>query len=126
MVGFANCYVRHTTCSNVRQVRRDFCRAFSYWTGGAISLDDIDTLEAQNDDDKPLTLVPRTELLPSEVGMLSAIEAALRQSTGRIGNGTRLFIFNADGVRACEKGRLSVPYAGETYTWDTSFPGCSQ
>ena len=94
--------------------------------GGAISLDDIDTLEAQNDDDKPLTLVPRTELLPSEVGMLSAIEAALRQSTGRIGNGTRFFIFDADGVRACEKGGLSVPYAGETYTWDTPFPGCSQ
>ena len=94
--------------------------------GGAISVDNIDTLEVRDDDDKPLTLVSRTELLPTEVGMISTIEASFRQSIGRIGDGTRFFIFDAGMVRACEKGRISVPFAGETYTWETPFPGCLQ
>ena len=93
---------------------------------GAISIEDIDTLEARDDHDEPLTLVPRAELLPSEVGMISGVEASFRQSTGRMGDGTRFFIFDAGTVRACEKGRVSVPFAGETYTWETPFPGCSQ
>jgi hypothetical protein len=94
--------------------------------GGTISVDDIDTLEVRDEDNKPLTLVPRTDLLPSEVGMLSAIEAAIRQSSGRIGAGTRFFIFDAGSVHACEQGEILVPFAGETYTWETPFPGCSQ
>jgi hypothetical protein len=95
--------------------------------GGAMSVDDIDTLlEVRDEDDKPLTVVSRTELLPTEVGMISAIEASFRQSIGRIGEGTKFFIFDAGMVRACEKGRISVPFAGETYTWETPFPGCSQ
>jgi hypothetical protein len=94
--------------------------------GGAISADEIDALEPRTDDNKALTLVPRTELLPSEVGMLSAVEASFRQSIGRIGDGTRFFIFDVGTVRACERGGLSVPFAGETYTWETPFPGCSQ
>src|SRR5438874_10345454 len=93
--------------------------------GGAISVDDIDALEAQADDNTPLTLVPRTELLPSEVGVLSAIEASFRQSAGRIGDGTRFFFFDAGAVSAREKGGLSVPFGGQVYTWETPFPGCS-
>jgi hypothetical protein len=76
---------------------------FQTGQGGTISVDDIDTLEVRDEDNKPLTLVPRTELLPSEAGMLSAIEAAIRQSAGRIGAATRFFIFDAGSVRACEK-----------------------
>jgi hypothetical protein len=94
--------------------------------GGAVSVDEIDTLEALDYDDKPLTLVPKTELLPSEVGMISGVEASFRQSIGRIGDGTKFFIFDAKAIHACEKGRISVPFAGETYTWETPFPGCVQ
>jgi hypothetical protein len=35
------------------------------------------------------------------------------------------FIFDADTVRPCTKGKLSIPLAGETYFWETPFPGCS-
>jgi len=94
--------------------------------GGAISTDDIETLEVRNEDDKALTLVPRTELLPTEIGMITTLQAGFRQSSGRIGDGTKFFIFDAGSVRACEKGKVSVPYAGETYTWETPFPGCLQ
>jgi hypothetical protein len=94
--------------------------------GGTISVEDIETLEARDSDDKALTLVPRTELLPTEVGMITTVEASFRQSSGRMGDGTRFFIFHAKTIHACEKGRVSVPFGGEIYTWETPFPGCSQ
>jgi hypothetical protein len=58
--------------------------------------------------------------------MITTVEASFRQSSGRLGDGTRFFIFDAGTVRACEKGKISVPYEGETYTWETPFPGCPQ
>jgi len=90
--------------------------------GGSISIDDIETLEVRNEDDKPLALVPRTELLPTEVGMITTVEAGFRQSSGRIGDGTKFFIFDAGTVRACEKGKVSAPcwrdlHVGNTISW---------
>jgi hypothetical protein len=92
---------------------------------GSISFDVIDSLEVRDSKDKLLTLVPRKELPPVAVGVLSTIEASFRQSLGRAGDGTQFFIFDAGAVRACDVGRLSVLYANETYTWDTPFPGCA-
>jgi hypothetical protein len=92
--------------------------------GGAISFDGIDTLEARDDADKPLALIPRNELPPAAVGVLAALEAAFRQSLGRLGDGTKFFVFDAGTVRACEKGGISIPFADETYTWQTPLPGC--
>ena len=92
--------------------------------GGTMSFDSIDTLEARDSTDQPLRLLPRSELPPITIGILSAVEAGFRQSIGRLGEGTKFFVFGAGAVHACEKGMLSVPYAGETYTWETPFPGC--
>ena len=93
--------------------------------GATISFDDIVTLEALDGGNKPLAIVPRNELPPAAIGVLSTLEAAFRQSLGRLGEGTKFFTFDAGAVRACEKGGISVPFAGETYTWETPFPGCS-
>jgi hypothetical protein len=27
-------------------------------------------------------------------------------------------------VDSCKKGGMSIPFAAETYTWDTPFPSC--
>jgi hypothetical protein len=94
--------------------------------GGTMSIDDIDTLEVRDSSDMPLTPVPRNALPPAAIAALDAFEATFRQSLGRVGDGTKFFIFDAGTVRACEKGGISVPFAGETYTWETPFPGCSQ
>jgi hypothetical protein len=91
---------------------------------GALSFDDIATLEARGSSDIPLTFIPQNALPPGVVGVLAGWEASLRQSMGRFGDGTKFFIFDAGTVHACEKGRISVPYDGETYTWETPFPGC--
>ncbi len=93
-------------------------------TTGTISFDDLNTLDARDQADKPLTLLARSDLPPATTGMLSAVEAMFRQSFGAMGNGMKMFVFEAGAVDACKKGRLSVPLAGETYTWDTPMPGC--
>jgi len=92
--------------------------------GATMSFDGIDTLEARDDADKPLVLIPRNQLPPAAVGVLAGFEAAFRQSLGRLGDGTKFFVFDAGTVRACEKGGISIPFAGETYTWETPLPGC--
>jgi hypothetical protein len=91
---------------------------------GAISFDNVDTLEVRDGSGKPLAFVPRNELPPAAIEHLSALEVALRQSLGRFGDGIRFFAFDAGAVRVCEKGGISIPLAGETCTWETPFPGC--
>jgi hypothetical protein len=93
--------------------------------GGTMSFDKIGTLEARDGGDKPLTLVPRDKLSPVAIGVLSLLEAFARQSAGRIGDAVEFFTFDAGAARACAKGAISIPLAGETYTWETPFPGCS-
>jgi hypothetical protein len=93
--------------------------------GGSFSFDDIEPIDALGSNGHPLTPVPENALLPTAIAVLAAVKAAFRQSAGRMGEGTKFFTFDADAVRACEKGKLSVPFAGETYFWETPFPGCS-
>jgi hypothetical protein len=47
------------------------------------------------------------------------------KSSTRLPEDPKFFTFDAETVRACEKEKLSVPLAGETYFWETPFPGCS-
>jgi hypothetical protein len=96
--------------------------------GGAMSTEDVDTLEARDSSNSNMVLtpVPRNALPPTAIATLTGFEASFRQSLGRLGEGTKFFIFDAGTVRACEKGGISVPLAGETYTWETPFPGCSK
>jgi hypothetical protein len=91
-----------------------------------MSFDDIDTLEVRDSSDTTLTPVPRDALPPVAIAILVGFEATFRQSLGRLGDSTKFFVFDAGTVHACEKGGISVPLAGETYTWETPFPGCSQ
>jgi hypothetical protein len=56
--------------------------------------------------------------------MITGMEAVFRQSLGAMGSGMKTFLFNGEGIDSCKKGQLAVQFAGETYTWDTPFPGC--
>jgi hypothetical protein len=93
---------------------------------GTMTTDDIDTLEVRDSSGMPLTAIPRNALPPGAIATLTGFEASFRQSLGRLGEGTKFFIFDAGAVRACGTGGISVPFAGETYTWETPFPGCSK
>jgi hypothetical protein len=95
-------------------------------TSGTFSFDDIDTLEARNQTGKPLKLLARSDMPPAPTAVLTALEAMFRQSLGAMGKGAKMFVFDAADVDSCKKGVMSIPFAGETYTWDTPFPGCPQ
>jgi hypothetical protein len=93
---------------------------------GTISFEPIDALPAMNQSGKSLAPVSKDSLPPAYVGMLSAMESMFRQTLGTMGNGMKVFVFDAGGVGSCKRGQLSVLFVNETYTWDTPVPGCQQ
>jgi hypothetical protein len=95
-------------------------------TTGSMSFDNVDALPARNQSGKPLALVARDSLPPISAGMLTTLESLLRQTLGPMGNGMKVFVFDADDVDSCKRGQLSILFVNETYTWDTPFPGCPQ
>ena len=94
-------------------------------TIGVISFGNIDALEAKDDAGTPLTAVERAGMPPTTVGAVTIVERMFQQALGAMGKGMKMFVFDAGNVHACKKGSLSVPFAGETYTWETPLPGCS-
>jgi hypothetical protein len=92
---------------------------------GRFSFDDISTLEAKDQNGKPLTPIARSDLPPTVTALLTLLETMFRQSAGALGAGTKTFVFDPGGVNSCRPGGLGVPLAGETYTWETPIPGCS-
>lgn len=93
-------------------------------TTGAVSFENIDTLEAKDAAGKLLTAVDRSSMPPTTVGTVAVIERLFQQAFGAMGRGMKMFVFDSGDVHACQKGELSVPFAGDTYTWETPIPGC--
>ena len=93
--------------------------------GGVVTFEDIDTLAAGDISGKPLKLLQGNDLPPDVTGGIAGISGVMRRTIGQMGQGMHFFAFEAGAVHACEKGRLSVPFAGETYTYDTPIPGCA-
>jgi hypothetical protein len=93
---------------------------------GVLTFSDIDKLEPRDKIQDPLTPVARDDLPPETAGILVTMETFYRQSLGAVGKGLKIFIFEAGAADSCEKGQLSVPFAGETYTWEMPIPGCPQ
>jgi hypothetical protein len=91
---------------------------------GTFSFDDIDTLEARDQAGNALNLLARSDMPPAPTAMLVAVETMFRQSLGAMGKGMKMFVFDVGDVDSCKKGGMSIPFAGETYTWDTPFPSC--
>jgi hypothetical protein len=91
----------------------------------ALRFDEVDKLEVRDESGNLLTPLDQDALPPASIGRLATFEAGYRQGLGPRGKGTKFFLFEAGAVHACEKGGISVPYDGETYTWETPFPGCS-
>jgi hypothetical protein len=91
-----------------------------------IAFDDIKTLEVRDERGNLLTPVSENELPIATLGGLAGYEAGYRRGFGPRGSGIKFFLFDAGTIRACEKGGISIAFDGETYTWETPFPGCPQ
>jgi hypothetical protein len=86
--------------------------------------DSVDHLVAADADGKPLKLLNEDEMPPTVAGALSALKSVFVHALGPMGKGTHWFAFEGGKVHACGKGRLTIPFAGETYFYDTPIPGC--
>src|SRR5208282_6679010 len=67
----------------------------------------------------PLKLLNDDDIAPAVKGAVTTMEAAFRQSMGALGQGFHWFVFAGGTVNACKDGGLSIPFAGETYTYKT-------
>jgi hypothetical protein len=95
-------------------------------TDGTVTFDAIDSLHADDTDGTPLELFHESDMPPAVAGAIATFKSVLRGTVGAMGKGMHFFAFKGGTARACAKGRLSAQFAGETYTWDTPFPGCPQ
>ena len=93
---------------------------------GTMTFDKIDKLEALDGTRHPLTALSADTMPPAVVGALATMQSAFARNLGQLGTGMKWFAFDSGGIRACGRGRLSIPFANETYTYDMPFPGCSQ
>jgi hypothetical protein len=95
-------------------------------SAGTMSFQKVDTLQARDDNEKELVSLTGDSVPPVLTGILARMGVFLRHALGAMGEGTQLFVFNGGAVHSCGKGGMSIPYAGEIYTYETPIPGCSQ
>ena len=88
------------------------------------SFAEVDHLEVKRSDGTSLTPLSGDQIPPTVAGTLAALEAGFRQGLGAMGRGIHWFVFDGTDVDSCAKGGLSVPFAGEVYTYETPVPGC--
>jgi hypothetical protein len=91
---------------------------------GTMSFDRTTTLDAANAEGNKLTLLDATTMPPTVVGAMATMQSVFNRALGQFGQGVQWFAFDGSAMQACTKGRLSIPFAGEKYTFDTPVPGC--
>jgi hypothetical protein len=92
--------------------------------GGKMIFDREEGAQAAGPDGVALKPVDEANYPPTVAGTIAILGGTMRQGMGAMGQGIKFLVFESGDVRACEKGRLSVTYAGQTYTYDTPIPGC--
>ncbi len=94
--------------------------------GGSMSFDTIADLRVTDATGRSLSPLP-ANATPAEVAQAtSTLQMLARQSLGPLGQGVRWFVFDGSTIHDCAPGKMSVPFAGETYTYDTPIPGCAK
>jgi len=91
---------------------------------GSVTFDPIDSLRVKDSNAMPLQRLTGEEIPPVVAGAVATMESIFGQSLGAFGKGMHWFVFAGGTVHACGNGGISIPFAGETYTYDTPFPGC--
>lgn len=90
--------------------------------GTALSFDNITDLKVADSMARQLSPIAANATPPEVAQGLNALQAL--QSPMR--QGMHWFVFESSTIHSCTPGKLSVPFAGETYTYDTPIPGCAK
>jgi hypothetical protein len=93
--------------------------------GGNVVFDENATIKARDGNGTALKLLQGDDIPPTAAGVVTTAGGVIRQMLGPLGEGMHFFVFENGGVHTCKKGQLVVSYAGEDYTYDTPFPGCT-
>jgi hypothetical protein len=94
--------------------------------GAPMSFDNIADLRIADSTSRSISALG-TNLIPPEAAQaLGSVRTLAQQSLGPIGQGMRWFVFDGSTIHSCAAGKMSVPFAGETYTYDTPIPGCGK
>ena len=89
-----------------------------------LALDPVPDVKITDQNARELSPFP-ANATPAEVTQaVSTLQALARQSLGPLGAGMRWFAYDGSMTHSCMAGKISVPFAGETYVYDTPIPGC--
>jgi len=91
---------------------------------GAMGFENIADLKVMDQTGRTLASLSANATPPDVAQTTSTLQMLARQSLGAIGQGMHWFVFDGNTIHSCDAGKLSIPYAGETYTYDTPIPGC--
>jgi hypothetical protein len=92
-------------------------------TDGVIVWEDVQGVRLSDGAGQDLKEVPSDQVPPMLVGMIASSEATLRQ-TSQGKSKVYWSVWEAGAVNACQRGKLVVNYAGESYSYDTPVPAC--
>ena len=92
-------------------------------TDGATIWEDVQGVRLSDGAGQDLKEVSSDQIPPMLVGMIASSNATMQQSTqGK----SKVYwsVWEASAVNACQRGKLVVNYAGESYSYDTPVPAC--
>jgi len=91
-----------------------------------MSFDNIADLRITDSTSRSISALGTTTIPPEAAQAVGSVRTLAQQSLGPIGQGMRWFVFDGSTIHSCAPGKMSVPFAGETYTFDTPIPGCAK
>ncbi len=91
---------------------------------GGVTLDSFGDVKITDQSSREISPFAASVTPPEVTQALTTLQALARQSLGPLGTGMRWFAFDGSMIHSCTPGKISVPFGGETYIYDTPIPGC--
>ncbi len=95
-------------------------------SGGQMSFTPIPDLKIADATGRQLSPLAANATPPGVTQAIATLQGLARQSLGPLERGIRWLVFDGSTIHSCQPGKLSVPYGGEIYTYDTPIPGCAK
>jgi hypothetical protein len=93
---------------------------------GALAMDPVQPVQITDQSGRSYSPLAENSLPADVTQAIATLQAIARQNPplAPIAQGIRWFVFQADTIHSCAPGKVSVPFGGETYIYDTPVPGC--
>jgi hypothetical protein len=94
--------------------------------GAPMNFTPIQDLRISDSSARQLSPLAANATPPAVTQAIASLQGLARQSLGPLERGIRWLVFDGSTIHSCQPGKLSVPYGGETYVFDTPIPGCAK